>query len=98
MREIRYPILGAYLKDIRVSAGLSIRELVQRMTGSWVASNMNEYEHGRHAPTVKYLVRLAKAYGFNREYTYKFICGAIDALTEDIENEERMKANDSSRY
>jgi transcriptional regulator with XRE-family HTH domain len=61
--------IGKRLKSIRLQAGLSQRELAEKVGIS--AQTISKYERGLDTPGSADLIRLAKAFGVRVEYFFR---------------------------
>ncbi|MGH8259206.1 MAG: helix-turn-helix domain-containing protein, partial [Steroidobacteraceae bacterium] len=57
----RIPMIGQRLKLARAAAGLSLRDLVQRLDNPVTAQALNKYEHDEMMPGSAVLLSLSRA-------------------------------------
>ncbi len=62
-KEILYKRVGAKIKSIRQSKGLSLMDVVGKIEGGIDKSNLSRIEAGRTNPTLYTLYRLASCFG-----------------------------------
>ncbi len=55
-------IVGAVLREVRVDAGLSLREVEEQTDGQMRASVLSEYERGERMISTNRLLQLARIY------------------------------------
>ena len=64
-------MIGDRIKQARIAAGLSLRQLSERMDNYVSAQVIHKYELGRAMPGSDVLIRLAKALGVKMEYFFR---------------------------
>ena len=64
-------MLGNRIKQARIAAGLSLRELAARMENYVSAQVIHKYELGKSMPGSDVLIRLSKALGVKMEYFFR---------------------------
>lgn len=66
--ELAAPMIGARLKLARTAAGLSLRDLEQRLEGLVTAQAIGKYERDAMMPSSSVLIALARALGVTEDY------------------------------